>query len=351
MTAYINRIATATPAHDVHQAFVTFATEQLADAPQAPLFKRLVQRSGIEHRWSVLQPEKAGALQMSSFYRRGGFPSTAGRMAVYERTAPDLASRAVAGLELDDPQAVTHLIVTSCTGFYAPGLDLQLIDLCGLDPSVERTLIGFMGCYAAINALKLAHHIVRSEPAAQVLIVSLELCTLHLQDTVDLEPMLSFLIFGDGCAAALVSGRAEGLAIESFKAVRAPRTAELITWTVGDNGFDMMLSGRVPAAIGAALRAEGGAILGGAEAHGIGHWAVHPGGRSVLDAVEQALALPPEALAPSREVLRAFGNMSSATVLFVLARVLEQARAGERGCAMSFGPGLTAETMLFRGTA
>jgi alpha-pyrone synthase len=208
---------------------------------------------------------------------------------------------------------------------------------------VERTMVGFMGCYAAINALKLARHIVRSDPKAGVLMVNLEHCTLHLQETQELEQVLSFLLFADGAAASLITAREEGLALDSFKAVMVPETKGLITWRVRDLGFDMLLSGQVPTELGRALH-EGELM---AERDGIDLWAVHPGGRSILDAVEKGLELSADALAASREVLSRFGNMSSATVMFVLQRMMREALPGQRGCAMSFGPGLTAETMRF----
>jgi predicted naringenin-chalcone synthase len=157
-----------------------------------------------------------------------------------------------------------------------------------------------MGCYAAINALKLARHIVRSEASARVLIVNLELCTLHLQDTTDLEQMLSFLLFGDGCAACIVSADPVGVALDSFHAVLVPSTRGLITWNIREGGFDMVLSGGVPAAIHDGLRNHVNEILAGAPVASIDLWAVHPGGRTVLDAVERALDLAPAALASSR---------------------------------------------------
>jgi alpha-pyrone synthase len=351
MTASLNRVATAVPSHDVHEAFITFARDLLEGEPTAPLFDRFVKRSQIDHRWSVLsviEGGRAAVAEGEEVYRRGRFPSTARRMRLFESFAADLAASAVAGLGLGErAAAVTHVITVSCTGLYAPGLDLELVERCGLDPSVERTVVGFMGCYAAINALKLARHIVRSDPSARVLIVSVELCTLHLQQTTDLEQVLSFLVFGDGCAAALVTGEPVGLSLDRFHAALLPEAKGQITWTIGDGGFNMFLSGQVPASVGEALRQGRDRILDGAEVAEIDLWAVHPGGRSVLDAVQAALRLPPEALADSREVLRRYGNMSSATVLFVLERILARARPGERGCAMAFGPGLTAETLLF----
>ena len=270
-------------------------------------------------------------------------------MAVFEREAPRLAETAVARLALGrDFGRVTHLIVATCTGFSAPGLDLELTERCGLNPSVERTVVGFMGCYAAINALKLARHIVRSEPDARVLVVNIELCSLHLKENASLEQILSFLLFADGCSAALVTADESGLAIDSFHAVLVPDTRELITWNIRDLGFDMVLSGEVPAAVHDGLRAAVGDILRGASIGAIDLWAIHPGGRTVLDAVERAFALAPRDLAASRATLRDYGNMSSATVMFVLATLMRRGpRPGANGCAMSFGPGMVAETMLF----
>jgi predicted naringenin-chalcone synthase len=282
------------------------------------------------------------------FYRLGAFPDTAVRMKKFEACAPSLALEAVEKLlQGEDRSRITHLIVTSCTGFSAPGLDIALVEHCQLRPSVERTMVGFMGCYAAINALKLARHIVRSEPDARVLAVNLELCTLHLHETAKLDEILSFLLFADGCAAALISADPRGVAMESFYAALVPNTSELIRWHIRQEGFDMVLSGAVPGAIRAALTSSRDEILGGA--NDIELWAVHPGGRTVLDAVEQAFALPHAALNASRSVLNDYGNMSSGTVMFVLDNIMRGGgEGGQRGCAMSFGPGLVAETMMFR---
>jgi len=352
--AFINRIATANPPHDVHDAFLDFGRLMLCeDRRRLALFNRMAERSGIAHRYSYFQPsaqegsDKGRAVDADGFYRMGAFPGTADRMRKFESVAPALAVEAAEKLlEGEDRSRITHLVVTSCTGFSAPGIDLALVERCGLRPSIERTMVGFMGCYAAINALKLARHIVRSEPKARVLAVNLELCTLHLHETADLEEILSFLLFADGCAAALVSADPVGVAIQSFQAALVPDTRELIRWHIREQGFDMVLSGGVPGAIRTALTASRDTILGGA--NDIDLWAVHPGGRTVLDAVEEAFALPPAALAASRSVLHDYGNMSSGTVMFVLDRIMRAATRGQRGCAMSFGPGLVAETMMFR---
>jgi alpha-pyrone synthase len=348
-TAYLNRIATAVPEHDVHGAFVTFAEEMLADSRLRTVFRRMVSRAEIAHRYSFLNPQK-GSGQFSShdaneFYRLGGFPNTSRRMELFEQCAPMLMRRAVDRLELSESERnnITHVLVTCCTGLYAPGLDFEVVEHLGLSPEVERTMVGFMGCYAAINALKLARHIVRSDPKASVLMLNLELCTLHFQETQDLEQVLSFLVFADGAAASLVTANKQGFALDSFKAIMVPETRGLITWKIRGLGFDMLLSGQVPGELGRAL--HDGELM--AERNSVDLWAVHPGGRSILDAVEKGLELPSDALAASREVLSNFGNMSSATVMFVLQRLMQRALPGERGCAMSFGPGLTAETMRF----
>ena len=354
--AFVNRIATANPPHDIHDLFRRFGQVMLGnDERKLALFNRMADRSGITHRYSFVEPDPAGeVVDSQGFYRRGDFPDTAARMKKFETCAPELAVAAAEKLLAgEDRSRITHIVVTSCTGFSAPGIDLALVERCGLPKTVERTMVGFMGCYAAINALKLARHIVRSEPTARVLALNLELCTLHLHETDDLEEMLSFLLFADGCAAALVSADPVGVEIKSFRAALVPNTKELIRWHIRQQGFDMVLSGRVPGAIRTALTEARDDILGGA--NDIELWAVHPGGRTVLDAVEQAFGLPPEALCASRSVLNDYGNMSSGTVMFVLDRIMREASAGnnvgKNGCAMSFGPGLVAETMMFRTAA
>lgn len=357
-TAHINRIGTAVPPHEVHEAFVTFVAGTIADERRRQLFLRMVARAGIERRFSFLEPvilPDGRVTDTDGFYGLGEWPGTAERMALYARWAPRLAGEAIATLGLDDADraAVTHLVVASCTGFMAPGLDQVIALENGLDPGVERTVVGFMGCYAAVNALRLAHHIVRSSPEARVLVVNAELCSLHFQRTDDLERMLSMLLFGDGAAAALVTADPHGIALEDFRATTIADTAGAITWKIGEQGFDMHLGGEVPGAIGRALAAEiaGGAadgLLRGRSPNEYALWAIHAGGRSILDAVEQGFGLAPDALAWSRNVLRDFGNMSSATLMFVLAAMLHEADDTDRsGFAIAFGPGLAAESFRF----
>ena len=346
--AYINRVATAVPAHDVHRKFVEYAPSLLSDERTRALFRRMADRAQIDHRYSCLAVDLASeALDRRGFYPRGHFPNTLARMKLYEAEAPPLAFQALENLDLRASAGnITHVIVASCTGFYAPGLDLQIIHQFGLRQSVGRTFVGFMGCHAAINALNVAQHIVRSEPASTVLVVNLELCTIHLQETPDLEQILSFLIFADGCSACLVSAEPVGIHLKRFRSTILPDSADKITWHVGQSGFDMMLSGRVPQTILLNLPANLDSVLAGARAEDIALWAIHPGGRTVIDAVGEALHLDDDKLSYSRRVLRQFGNMSSATVMFVLKDILKSSAAG-LGCAMAFGPGMMAESLLF----
>jgi alpha-pyrone synthase len=349
--AYLNDIALAVPDHDIHQKFVDFAPSLLPDARSRLLFTRMAERCQIDHRYSALKAHAdPGHLDAENFYGRNAFPCTERRMQLYRRSAFPLAQKALDALGIDSMKdEITHLIVTTCTGFYAPGIDVEIIGHFRLNPSVERTLIGFMGCHAGINALKLARHIVRSDAGARVLIVNLELCTLHLKETGNIEEMLSFLIFADGCAASIVSAETKGLALHDFCSTVVPESSDQITWSIGAGGFDMRLSGQVPVTIAGGLPSCLPDILRGRAANDIRHWAVHPGGRSILDAVRSGAGLEEPALAPSRAVLRRYGNMSSATIMFVLKEIMQG--AGGLGCAMAFGPGLTVESMLFEQAA
>ena len=345
--AHINAVGTAVPDQDIHQAFIGWARAQLADPREVKLFDRMAQRSGIARRWSVLPHEIGSPVEPGGFYA-AQWPTTAQRMAIYGDAAPALAERAVEALATQVPMdGITHLVVASCTGFVAPGVDQILAHRIGLSPSVERLLVGYMGCYAAVAALRSARHIVRSEPQARVLVVCVELSTLHLQAETALEPLLAMLQFGDGAAAALVTAEARGLAITSPFSATLPTSGDLIRWDLGDHGFTMHLSGEVPGAIAAALADP--ALL-PVDPAIVDRWAVHAGGRSILDAVSHALALPGDALDDSRAVLDAFGNMSSATLMFVLARVLAGSPPS-KGVALAFGPGLAAEGFCFSGAA
>ena len=347
--AFINAVAGIVPEHDVHHLFIDWAQSQVEDPRLRKLFMRMAERSGIEHRWSVLEPGPGGR----PHNEEGGFyhpdmPATSARMRRYAEEAPELALRAIERLREQVPlDGITHLVVASCTGFVAPGIDQIIARELGL-ADVERTLVGFMGCYAAVCALRTAHHIARSQPGARVLAVTIELCTLHLQETQALEQLLAMLQFSDGAGAALITSEPGGFEMSHLFSLALEDSAELIQWKIGDTGFEMTLSGEVPARIQHALEKEEvrSVLFNGWGADEIHSWAVHAGGRSILDAVERGLELPQGALFASRDVLARYGNMSSSTLMFVLSELIGRPDVG-KGVALAFGPGLAAEGFHF----
>lgn len=350
-TAWLNALATAVPDHDIHHGFIDWATPRLADARVRAIFTRMAARSGIDHRWSVLPPTATGGspVDPGGFYDVDRLPPTSARMAAYAVHAPDLAMQAIAALgDAFDPARISHIVVASCTGFVAPGIDQILARRLGLPATVERVLIGFMGCYAGVTALRTARHIVRSEADAVVLMVSVELSTLHLQLADTPEPLLAMLQFSDGAAAGIISTDAQGFMLGEGSSLALEDSADLIRWDIGDTGFAMQLSGEVPGRLRSAL----GSPMVRTQLFGNDALppllAVHAGGRSVLDAVEAGLGAQPDALADSRAILADFGNMSSATILFVMARMMARGAKGE-GVAIAFGPGLAAEAIRFTG--
>jgi alpha-pyrone synthase len=346
---YLNRIETAVPLNDGHGKFLSFIPQLIPDERASKLVARLASKSQIEHRYTTLTPSsRAEVMDEEGFFRPGDFASTAKRMQKYKEEAFPLAARAIAPLlEGLEPRSISHLIVTSCTGFYAPGLDLEIQSRFGLRTDLERTVIGFMGCYAAFNALKAARHIVRSQPEACVMVVNLELCSLHLQESADPEKILGYMQFADGCAASIVSSRPEGLLLERFQTEVFDEGSDLIQWHVGNHGFEMVLSMDVPGALSKALPVIFPRILSAAERAETRLWAIHPGGRSILDAVQTKLELTESEMSASREVLRNYGNMSSATIMFVLKSLLESHDLSGPGAAMAFGPGMTVEALRF----
>jgi alpha-pyrone synthase len=341
----IAAIATALPELDFEPDYRRWALAQLGATREAKLYERMAGRSGIEHRWSVLSEEDAKLDQGRGLYGGAVEPTTAQRMQIYAKAAPDLALKAIE--KLPPLGKITHIVVASCTGFVAPGVDQIIARRLGLSDDVERVLIGFMGCYAAITALRTARHIVRSEPGARVLVVTVELSSLHHQQDFDIEPLLAGAQFGDGAAAAIVTGSGAGLGLGSGISAALEDSAELITWDIVDTGFKMRLSGEVPGRIAAAIARDEvrQRITGGIPVAEIDAWAVHAGGRSILDAVEKGLELANGSLEDSREVLRTCGNMSSSTLMFVLERIIRQKPA--RGVALAFGPGLAMEGLHF----
>lgn len=276
----------------------------------------------------------------------------------------EAARRALDGAAGIGPADVTHLITVSCTGFFAPGPDFVVARALGLPAGVQRYHLGFMGCYAALPALRAAAQFCAADPQAVVLVVCAELCTLHLRSSADPDAIVACSLFADGAAAGIVSARPlgaeeRGLALDAFGAAVTPTGERDMAWTIGDHGFEMVLSAYVPAiidehvtgALEPLLAADdrlAAALAADAIARAVPHWAIHPGGRAILDRVQARLGLDAEQLAPARGVLREYGNMSSATVLFVLQRILgaPAAQAGDRVAAMAFGPGLTVESAL-----
>lgn len=330
------------------------------DHRQERLLQTLFRRAGVNARHTVLlqHPDAEPDLYRPPASEDDRGPSTAARMAVYEQAAAPLAaraaSRALAGAALD-PGDITHLITVSCTGFYAPGLDVDLIGRLRLHAGVARTHVGFMGCHGAFNALGLAGAIVGSRPTARVLVVSVELCTLHFCYEWDAEKLVANALFADG-ASAFVCGAggsekdlaAPALHIGPFASAVLPDSRAAMTWNVGDHGFSMTLSAAVPDLIRRHVPAWMNGWLSpcGLDAADVQMWAVHPGGPRILDAFEGAVQLSPAALATSRQVLGAHGNMSSATLGFIL-QAMRDGGGGGPGVAVGFGPGLTVEAFRF----
>lgn len=298
-------------------------------------------------------------------------PTTHSRMQRYQREAIGLAIRAVqcAFDETDfSPEEITHLITVSCTGFAAPSLDIGLIERFGLLPTVQRTHIGFMGCHGAINALRVANAFASADPKSRILICCVELCSLHMQYGPETHKLIANALFSDGAAAVIGHGNDSALNQRSSWHVVAsgscliPDSRHDMSWCIGDHGFEMTLSPRVPHLIGKHL---GPWLADWLDAQGlsiddIGAWAVHPGGPKVLDAVADALDLPDKSLEHSRAVLAEYGNMSSATVLFILDSLCKS-RVGTIKCAnsspishpspcimLAFGPGLVVEAALLK---
>lgn len=289
-------------------------------------------------------------------------PTTGVRNEVYIDRSPELfleaARRALETSGGLSPADVTHVVTVSCTGFFAPGPDYRLVRDLGLRASTQRYHLGFMGCYGAFPALRAARDFCLADPDAVVLVVCVELCSLHIQASNDPDTIVASSVFADGAAAAVVTSREAPaghavLDLDAFETVLTPVGETDMAWKIGDHGFEMVLSSYVPSIIekhieGALdpLLARLGETRPAASAD-IERWAIHPGGRSILDKVQDAVRLSDAQMTESRRVLRDYGNMSSATVLFVLREILRgDAATGERVCAMAFGPGLTVESAL-----
>lgn len=358
-------LGTAVPSYQASQADV--AQWMAASFKTQPALGRWVQRvfahAGIETRYACVpdfsQPPDQSRLAPGCLLAEA--LTTAERMAIYEREAARLG--AAAGCQAlatfaersngdlaAAANSVTHLICVSCTGFFAPGLDIAIARALNLAPMVQRTLIGFMGCAAAFNGLRAAWQIVRGQPSARVLVVCVELCSIHIQPNPQRENLISASLFADGASACLVGQSETGgdlFEIGGFYTALKPETEAEMVWQIGDHGFVLRLSPQIPEHLAEAAPAALENLLG--KGGRPDFWAIHPGGKAILDRLAAIFDLEPEQVQASRAVLRCFGNLSSATIFFVLDELRRQLRheiaPGQKleGVAMAFGPGLVIE--------
>lgn len=363
MKSYLCAIGTANPPHVLaQQQIADFMAQALQlDSRATRKLKALYRVSGIDTRHTVLEDYTRSNGEFQFYPNTPGlepFPTVGPRMDVFKKEALPLsvaaARECLQQLPNFDYGSITHLITVSCTGMYAPGLDIELIAELGLSPQVQRTCVYFMGCYATFNALKVADAICRSSPDARVLVVCTELCTLHFQKHLEPDHLVSNALFADGSAAALVCGAplpGLHLQMDAFHCDLAPSGKQEMAWHIHDFGFEMTLSSYVPALIKEGIGQLTEALL--QKLHlkqaEIDLFAIHPGGRKILEVIEQALQLPPDSNRYAYQVLRQYGNMSSATVLFVLKALwqdLQPPQQGAKVLSFAFGPGLTLESML-----
>ncbi len=360
MNMNILGMGTALPPHSISQRdAATFVQARHGRTDrQRKFIEEIYLHAGVERRYSAVLLHNDGPLDARQAFfsvpvdADDQGPTTAQRMQVYSEAAPALAvaaaQQALAQANLP-PEQITHLVIASCTGFAAPGFDLQMVAPLQLDASVLRTHVGFMGCHAALNALRVAQAFT-SDPAARVLVVCVELCSLHHQYGCSAEQVVANGLFADGAAAVVCAGSKTHSAwslVQSASVVIADTSGDM-SWKIGDHGFQMTLSKRLPEIIATRLRPWLSESLAqqGHTIEAIGSWAIHPGGPKIISACEDALGIPAAACAPSREILAAYGNMSSATVLFVIDQ-LRRNQAALPCVALAFGPGLTIEAALF----
>lgn len=367
MTLAILGMGTALPPYRFDRDTAVKVAQILCLDPQkAPLMRVLYRQTGIDsrqlvHGEEVVRDVIEGTRQSQSVFLPSGRvddrgPTTSQRLGQYAEQAPRLAIQACrqaldqSGLKANE---LTHLITVSCTGFHAPGVDISLIKGLEISPDIERTHVGFMGCHGSLNALRVAKAFAEADPAAQVLVCAVELCSLHFHYGSEQAGLIANALFADGAAAAVCAPADRAPAncwqVTANGARLFPDSADAMTWDIGDHGFEMTLSARVPNLIEGYLRPwlEGWLRTHDLSLADIGSWAVHPGGPRVLRSVTKALGMADEAMATSREVLQQYGNMSSPTVLFILDRLMK--RQAARPCvALGFGPGLAAEVALLR---
>lgn len=361
--SYITSIGAANPKNCIDQnAIAKFMAKamQLSSDDERRL-RALYRATGIEKRYSVLNDY--GQTEGFEFYSNTKtlepFPSTRQRLDYFRKEAVGLSVEAVndclhdASISIGE---ITHLIVVSCTGMYAPGLDIDLVKSLKLNHSIKRTCINFMGCYAAFNAMKLGNSFCNEDEKAKVLIVCTELCSLHFQKENSEDNWLANALFADGSAAILVEERSESrvkIELKSFHCDLALDAENEMAWSVGDFGFEMRLSTYVPDAIRKGIRTLTENLLSKVSAtmEDVSFFAIHPGGKRILEVIESELNLSKNDVRHSYEVLRKFGNMSSPTVLFVLKAIFDsvtEQNNGKKILSFAFGPGLTLESMLLQ---
>ena len=359
MPLILHGIGTAVPSRRLSQADAVQVAHRInADTPeQARLMTRIYQKTKVLSRGSVLLEKDGdnGRIQERLSFYGAESPGTAERMQAFDDYAGGMALEAAAKALSDgdiSSAAITHLVTVSCTGFQSPGVDLFLIEKLALAPSVQRTHIGFMGCHGAMNGLRVAHAFAEMDPQAVVLLCAVELCSLHMAYGWHPEKVVANALFADGAAAVVASANPslshQSLALRRSGSMVIPNSADLMHWEIGDHGFAMGLSPLVPETVGAALLPwlrdwlkEQAIPL-----EAVTSWAVHPGGPKILSTCSEVLSLEPNRLLDSRAVLQDHGNMSSATILFILERLRRRSTAG-LCLALAFGPGLTAEVALF----
>jgi predicted naringenin-chalcone synthase len=361
MGSTISAIGIATPANRFSQKeILNFMIEAHSlEETGASRLKKLYDVSGIDFRHSVINDFGLQRGNYSFFGNNDNldpFPSTEKRGTLFEISAKVIAIKAIEDLLKEislNKNDITHLITVSCTGMYAPGLDIDIIDHLNLSKTIERTCINFMGCYGAFNALKTADYICRADNYAKVLIVDVELCTLHFQRENTLENWVSNSLFADGAAAVLIESEnyrssSKGFRLKTFFNTLVTEAKDEMAWRIGDTGFQMHLSSHIAKNIGKKIKDVTASLVekSGLNRSSIKHLAIHPGGRRILEVCEDLLELPEEALQHSYNVLKEYGNMSSVTILFVLQKLLKETKEGEKTMSFAFGPGLTFESMI-----
>jgi predicted naringenin-chalcone synthase len=318
--------------------------------------KFLYRQGGIDTRYSVIPDYSLPAAQWQ-FYPPSEnlepFPKLEKRMKWYQQEAAQLSLQAINQcLENFSGQKITHLITVSCTGMSAPGLDLELLELLKLPATTFRTSVNFMGCYAAVHALKIADAFCKADKRANVLIVCSELCTLHFQKEHTVDNIICSMLFGDGAAAVLVTGNEEqeGLSIDHFYSLVVQKGKQEMAWELSSRGFLMTLSSYVADIIEENFDelVQGALTEAGMDKKDITHWCIHPGGKKILEAVHKGLGFTNGQLQPSYEILKDYGNMSSPAVLFVLQKIMNTLsnKGTNKIFGAAFGPGLTTETFI-----